>query len=216
MRALTSASPARVEKYLTLSRAWRRFYDQGREGACVGFACSQMMSVLNRERYDARWLWNEAKKIDEWVDTNPGDDNGTSLRAAGDILRHLGHRRVLRGRVHPEDTTRGIHANRWAQTIDEIRQSISSGVPVVMGTNWYASFDSPERRNGEYWVGGSGDLGALRGGHAWLLEAASDRRQAFRTPNSWGDLASTRVWFPYTLVERLLGEYGEAMLVTDR
>ena len=30
----------------------------GPEGACVGFGCSRMMSLLNRKRYDARWLWD--------------------------------------------------------------------------------------------------------------------------------------------------------------
>ena len=45
------------------------------------------MSLLNRKRYDARWLWDWAKSTDEWPETNPGDDQGTSVRAACDILR---------------------------------------------------------------------------------------------------------------------------------
>ena len=50
-----------------------------------------MMSLLNRKRYDARWLWDWAKSTDEWPETNPGDDQGTSVRAACDILRSRGH-----------------------------------------------------------------------------------------------------------------------------
>jgi hypothetical protein len=73
---------------------WWKFYNQGAEGACVGFGCSRMMSLLNRKRYDARWLWDQAKIVDEWPDTNPGDDNGTSVRAGCDVLRNRGHRRV--------------------------------------------------------------------------------------------------------------------------
>ncbi len=50
-----------------------------------------MMSLLNRKRYDARWLWDWAKSTDEWPETNPGDDQGTSVRAACEILRSRGH-----------------------------------------------------------------------------------------------------------------------------
>ena len=73
-----------VVRLLQDSQSWWDFYDQGREGACVGFGCSRMMSLLNRKRYDARWLWDWAKSTDEWPETNPGDDQGTSVRAACD------------------------------------------------------------------------------------------------------------------------------------
>ena len=80
-----------VVRLLQDSQSWWDFYDQGREGACVGFGCSRMMSLLNRKRYDARWLWDWAKSTDEWPETNPGDDQGTSVRAACEILRSRGH-----------------------------------------------------------------------------------------------------------------------------
>ena len=38
------------------------FDDQGEEGACVGFALSRMMSLLNRQKYDARWLNRRATR----------------------------------------------------------------------------------------------------------------------------------------------------------
>jgi len=107
-------------KGLTDPTPWWVYYNQGREGACVGFGASRMMSMLNRKRYDARWLWNEAKLIDEWADTNPGDSNGTSVRAACDILRNRGHRRVKAGTSQPEVADEGISANRWATSIDEV------------------------------------------------------------------------------------------------
>ena len=51
---------------LTDATGWRAYYDQGHEGACVGFAASRAMSLLNRKRYDARWLYHEAQRVDEW------------------------------------------------------------------------------------------------------------------------------------------------------
>jgi hypothetical protein len=122
--------------------AWWPFYDQGREGACVGFGSSRMMSLLNRKRYDARWLWNRAKEVDEWPDTNPGDDNGTSVRAAMDVLRAQGHK--------PSNGTdakagEGISANRWARTVAEVLGALQSPASERIGAvrvlnSWGKSF----------------------------------------------------------------------------
>ena len=110
--------------------SWWGFYDQGAEGACVGFGSSRMMSLLNRKRYDARWLWNEAKKVDEWPDTNPGDDNGTSVRAAMDVLRARGH--APWGKGSPV-AAEGISANRWARSVDEVLEALKSPASERMG-----------------------------------------------------------------------------------
>lgn len=183
----------------------------------MGFSSSQMMTYLNRRRFDARWLWEEAKKVDPWEDTNPGDDNGTSVAAAMDILRTQGHRYVKRGVVGEPKPDWGIVENRWATTVDEIRTSIQNGIPVVMGVNWLKDFDRPYQKDNREWFCGQvgWDTSGLRGGHAFMFNAASDRRQAFRTPNSWGK-GHPQVWFPYEVVERLLAQDGEATLVTDR
>lgn len=114
---------------------WWDFYDQGDEGACVGFGNSRMMTLLNRTRYNARWLWDESKIVDEWNDTNPGDDNGTSVHAAAQILNQQGlvkwdssmanlswqERDQLIG-----DMSAGISVYRWANSVDEIRSVLQS------------------------------------------------------------------------------------------
>lgn len=117
--------------------SWWSFYDQGSEGACVGFGSSRMMSLINRERYNARWLWDQAKIIDEWADTNPGDDNGTSVHAASDILRLKGHVKYAtsQGALTYQDRdwllpniSKGINAARWAQSVDDIRAVLQSSL----------------------------------------------------------------------------------------
>ena len=110
--------------------SWWTFYNQGREGACVGFGSSRMMSLLNRKRYDARWLWDRAKERDEWLDTNPGDDNGTSVRAAMDALRALGHEPW--GQAGPV-LAEGISANRWATKVDQVTAALQSPANDRMG-----------------------------------------------------------------------------------
>jgi hypothetical protein len=225
MRAVMPDNTLQVEKNLRLPR-WHRLHDQGKEGACVGFGLSMMMSILNEtqaiadklppyiHRYNAQWLWKEAKKIDEWEDTNPDDDNGTSVRAGADILRTIGHQRILRRKVMDADIAQGIQENRWATTVDEIRSSINSNIPVAIGVNWYANFDEPSNEDGDNWIG-KGELGYVRGGHCVCIYGASDERQAFRIKNSWG-CDYPLVWLPYTVMDRLLREDGEATLVVDR
>jgi hypothetical protein len=203
-----------VERTLALPYGYRRKQDQGQEGACVGFGATWQMLIYNRGHgyFDPFWLYTEAKKIDEWE----GEDyDGTSLRAGFDVLRAVGHlRKDARFKLLTPEPQHGIVENRWATGVDEMRAAIANGDPVLMGTNWYSSFDAPEQRGREFWVP-STNIGYVRGGHAWCVYGASDRRQAFKMVNSWGmDYPIT--WFSYELIGRLLSEYGEAGIVTDR
>jgi hypothetical protein len=224
---------AAVERVLQLP-FWHWSHDQGLEGACVGFGSSMMMGIRNlierrdsvpqkkpfAQRYDSWWLWDRAKEIDWWPDTNPGDSNGTSVSAAMDILRARGHVKVANtnnGRAaNPVPSlANGISANRWARSVDEMRSAVASAVPVTIGVNWYSSFDFPALVNAESWIGRGSWRGSIRGGHAVCVYGASDRRQAFRVKNSWGRFYPL-VWIPYSTMQVLLDEYGEATLVTDR
>jgi hypothetical protein len=112
--------------------SWWDFYDQGAEGACVGFGTSRLASLMNRKRYFARWLWDRAKERDEWADTNPGDDNGTSVRAALEVLRDKGHIPWRTGRDEAADVdwrarinlrpseAEGIRVYRWVTGMDDL------------------------------------------------------------------------------------------------
>jgi hypothetical protein len=103
--------------------AWWEFYDQGEEGACVGFGSARMMSLLNRHRYAGEAIYNLAQRIDEWDDTPP--EEGTSVRAGCDVLRTLGAPTVLRGKVGEMSVEEGIKENRWVQTVEDIAWCLS-------------------------------------------------------------------------------------------
>lgn len=99
------------------STDWWYFYNQGNQGACVGYSVSRMATWLNRKRYDARWLYAEAQKVDDW----PGEDySGTSVRAGLDVLKKLGHRTVRAGVSGPPTAAEGISAYRWSRSADEV------------------------------------------------------------------------------------------------
>ncbi len=122
--------------------AWWDFYDQGAEGACVGFGWSRCMSILNGELYVARWLWDRSKEIDQWPDTNPGDGNGTSVRSAGDVLAKSGHVDWSDEHADDDHTERddyrpaadnGITRFRWARSVDEVHAVLGNARADELG-----------------------------------------------------------------------------------
>lgn len=112
------------------------------EGACVGFGSSRMMSLLNRRRYNARWLWDAAKATDDWPETRPGDEEGTSVRAALDTLRSRGHvlfkRRDAdlawqqRDELGPA-AGEGISAYRWTTQVEDVLRTIAHATATRLG-----------------------------------------------------------------------------------
>lgn len=219
-----------VEKTLILP-PWHQQHNQGSEGACVGFGTTMMLTILNMIqsiaqgvrspyiRYNPWWLWDRAKEIDAFANTNPGDNNGTTVRAGCEVLRSLGHANWKnekdRKSFDPAMASTGISTYRWATKIDEVRTAIANSNPVSIGVNWYSNFDNPELFGGEYWIGKPKDLGKVRGGHCVCVYGASDQRQAVRIKNSWGS-AYPEVWMPYSTLERLIKEGGEVALITDK
>lgn len=105
------------------------FFNQGAEGACVGFGSSRCMTLLNKKFYNPWWLWDEAKLADDFPQSNPGDQNGTTVRAAMDVLRLQGHvawdneqsgLSVADRDKLPAKRSDGILSNTWAVTVDDL------------------------------------------------------------------------------------------------
>ncbi len=118
--------------------------------------------IPRARRYNPIRVWNEAKKIDEWDDTNPGDDNGTSVNAGYAVVRNEGMQRVTsisivddvvvpKTGTYKPDQVEGIIANRWATTVDELRWSIKNAAPGTIGINWYSNFDNPVKDSAGNW-----------------------------------------------------------------
>lgn len=207
-------------------KKYQLFYDQGSEGACVGFGESIERSIVNRRLYDALWLYREAQKIDEWNDTPP--ESGTSLSAGFDVLRTRGHRRIYAARSMPEMIQHGIvKVNRWLTTVDEGRTALSEGYVVIDGIAWFSNFyerglieRKRQSRNGrvvrEYWIPEPDGWGPMVGYHCIARAGASDERQAFAWLNSWGPTYPWPVYASYESHQKLMTINGEAAIVTDR
>jgi hypothetical protein len=115
---------------------WYVFYNQGRQGACVGYSFSRALTQLHRALFDAVHLWNRAKATDEWGDTNPGDNNGTSLVAAAKILHGEGPVLWSRSAEASPSPHLGVGEYRWAESAGEVLAALElsaefGGVPLL-------------------------------------------------------------------------------------
>jgi len=110
---------------------WWKFYDQGSEGACVGFSLSRALSLMNRSRYDASWLYHTAQENDEYEDTPPAE--GTSVNAGCWVLKNKGARRLKDGKFLPESLASGIKSYRWATSVDDIHAALKHPTADKLG-----------------------------------------------------------------------------------
>lgn len=106
------------QRYASDRTGWWDYYNQGVEGSCVGFGSSRMMSLINRKKYAARWLYLQAQLVDEYADTPP--EEGTSVNAAMKILKAKGHRAVVDGVTQAVSLSEGISAYRWATDVNDL------------------------------------------------------------------------------------------------
>ncbi len=196
-------------------KTWRKGHalDQGREGACVGFAWTAELIGSPKPNYKvtpdvgnpfALQIYRDAKKIDFWA----GEDyEGTSVLAGAQVLQSRGF----------------IESYRWAFNIDDVRKAVISEGPVVIGINWH---------EGMYRTG-PGHLvdvtGPLVGGHALTLTAYHPRRRfnvngkyvyhrCFEWRNSWGRAYGRggNGYIRYEDLQNLLATNGEACVPMGR
>jgi hypothetical protein len=75
---------------------------------------------MNRSRYDARWLYQQAQLIDPYPETPP--EEGTDVNSGCKILLNKGARRYdsSTGKFLPVSLASGIKAYRWAKSVDDI------------------------------------------------------------------------------------------------
>jgi hypothetical protein len=171
--------------------------DQGREGACVGFAWAHELAarpvVRSSSAEVAREIYHEAQRIDEWE----GEAyEGTSVLAGAKVL-------VARGK---------IKEYRWAFGLEDLKMAVGHKGPAVLGIYWYQGMDDVDD---EGFIHASG---MIRGGHAILVNAVSLKRQAFGVYNSWG-LGwgqNGRAWISFEDMGKLLHEDGEAAIPVRR
>ena len=186
-----------------VGRSWPCYarLDQGRNGACVGFAWTHELAAVpavvpGLNAADAQALYKEAQTLDQW----PGEAyEGTSVLAGAKVVQGRGL----------------ITEYRWAFGIDDLLRAISHAGPAVVGIPWLDSM---------FTLGPDGVLdcsGAVSGGHAVLARGLLLKKKGgpyVRIRNSWGPDWGMRgdALFRVPDLERLLGMDGEACVPVVR
>ncbi len=192
IRALLGARKPR--SYTWPLKIWN---DQGREGACVGFAWSHELAAapvkVPTDNELGLRIYREAQKIDQW----PGEAySGTSVLAGAQVAKSLGY----------------IPEYRWAFGAQDVIDTVGAYGPCVLGMNWYEGMFGPDE---------SGFLrptGGVAGGHALVCLGLNLRGEYVTLHNSWG-----RDWgvngrgrLAFGDLDRLLREDGDACVPVTR
>lgn len=184
--------------------------DQGNDGACVGFAYTHELiaepvvvtGVAEAFAHElagapldynfAMGIYRAAQLIDQWDDTPP--EEGTSVLAGAKIVTQRGY----------------YEGYRWAFSLDDILDTLSSKGPGVLGANWYSGMFTPDSNNVIHVAG------IVEGGHG-ILTHGVDFDGMFGHQNhalvhqSWGLPwgIDGSAWIPFSDLERVFHEDGE-------
>jgi len=110
-----------------LESRWK-FANQGREGSCVGWACSAAQDLNNRRLYSGFPLYERAKTRDPW----PGSDyEGTTVEAGLNTLRLEGAWPSRNGVTTGPVAADGISGFLWARSVDEVRDALKTTEPFA-------------------------------------------------------------------------------------
>ncbi len=171
--------------------------DQGREGACVGFAWSHELAAapvkVPTDNEVGLRIYREAQKIDQW----PGEAySGTSVLAGAQVAKALGY----------------IPEYRWAFGAQDVIDTVGTYGTCVLGMNWYQGMFGPDEN------GFLRPTGRVAGGHALVCLGVNLRGEYVTLHNSWGRdwgvNGRARLAFPD--LDRLLREDGDACVPVTR
>lgn len=148
------------------SISWTRkeWLDQGREGACTGFALAHCLGI-GRQYWDvddahARWFYHLARKHDEWAGENY---EGSSVQGACEGAKSVG---IIRGYW-------------WIETPAEFKAALRFGA-VDVGSWWTSGMFKPDSNGYVH------PTGTREGGHSYEVGAVDLKRNRGRIDNSWG------------------------------
>lgn len=175
--------------------------DQGDSPMCVAYAALGALltgPVKNRAGLPAvDAIYHNAQLLDGI----PGEDyDGTTARGAMKYLQQQGY------------LTRYV----WAWDVPTIERWVATQGPMLLGVNWYTSFDRPDVTTTQQTLRIT-PAATIRGGHEFLVLGVDRPRERLRCLNSWGVryAARGRFWLPYATLERLLAEDGDAVTPTE-
>lgn len=186
------------------AQVWARhtpILDQGNLGSCTGNAitgalgCDPLLAALPAthpvlDETEAVHLYSRATQLDNYPGAYPPNDTGSDGVSAAKAAQKDG---LISGYTHCTD-------------IATMEQALQAG-PVIIGINWYDSFDAPDSSGYVSISKGA----SVRGGHEVVVRGIDPVAQRFAADNSWGASWGVKgsFQFSYATMERLLSEQGD-------
>ena len=198
-RAVTPRLAAKPPRSYTWRVVAAPVLDQGREGACTGFALAAELAArpVEREGIDnnfAQRLYWQAQGVDRAEGRHYPE--GATMLAVAKAGQRAGY----------------FTSYKWAFGLDDLVTTLGYLGPVMLGVAWYESFYDPGADH-TLRIGGP-----VVGGHAILARGVDVRNQRVRLRNSWSEAYGDRgdVWVPFDVLDRLLRDNGEALIPQGR
>lgn len=172
-RNFAAVSPTDTRDFRSYTWSCLTYNDQGREGACVGFAWSHELSarpkVIPTNNDYALKIYRRARQLDPW----PGEDySGTSVLAGVKAVQEIKN----------QYNKPLIQEYRWGFGIQDVLRIIGYQGPVVLGIDWYMNMYEPDAKNFIH------PTGELAGGHAILANGVRIVKKNSLLPRTWDNL----------------------------
>lgn len=175
-------TPKRLSLKTKRHRRWGFILNQGRVGACTGFAAAH---ALNTEPYRKKYRGTKTKRnadgleyyslattLDVWRGQYPPTDTGSSGLAVAKALQQLNL----------------IRSYQWAFGFDHGLAGIMQA-PFLQGTYWYSDMMRPDKN------GLVKPTGQMVGGHEYLWLGIDTKKELSWFVNSWGYRWGKRGYF---------------------
>jgi hypothetical protein len=204
----------------TIGRGYRTWepgptLDQGEYGYCVGFGITGELLAkpiqTGQPTFDfAASIFHLALRLDDIA--GEADDTGTSVLAGAKACQKMGF----------------ISEYRWCFGVDEVARGIYNHGPVVVGTPWLDTMETPQYLEGWDSVSGNPRVpngpvldisGSEIGGHCYVATGFTrfGNTEWFKILNSWGyswgDQGSA--WIRKDDMAKMLRTTGEACILFD-
>lgn len=203
---IKAAIPAAAKKPRSYTWRCREWFDQGREGACVGFGIGHELAARPSEitglgnLFLKEEIYWPAQEIDPWEGGSyPGANpfyEGTSVLSGVKVAQRLGF----------------FTSYHWSFGLNDLILGVGYAGPAVLGLAWHGGMFSPD---------GNGFIhttGSITGGHCICAIGVNVKDKYFLLRNSWGKdwgiEGNCKVSF--SGMEQLLSEDGEAVFFTGR